>query len=96
MDTYSLNWDVCSYCVPGGFKGRGSQSRQVTIGNLSEVVTFELRLDWTSKHEQIWGNRVPDRGNNRGGWNCAGMGLAISKKRGNPGRSFPGINSHNG
>ena len=30
------------------------------------------------------------------GRTCVGMSLAISRKGGNPRRSFPGINSHNG
>ena len=39
---------------------------EASVDNLSEVVTPELRLEWTSNHEHIWGEQAPRRGNSTG------------------------------
>lgn len=67
---------------------RGSKSRLVTMGSLSEVVAFELRLEWTFNHKQIWGNRVPEETTKEKAH--VGMNLAISRKGGSLGGLFLG------
>lgn len=72
--------------------GRRGKSRQVTMGNLSEVVMFELRHPMIRKSggtgfqtEEI--TRVKT---------CVGVSLAFSRVGGKTGRFFPGINSYHG
>lgn len=66
----------------------GSKSRLVTMGSLSEVVAFELRLEWTFNRKQIWGNRVPEETTREK--THVGMNLAISRKDGSLGGLFLG------
>lgn len=73
--------------MPRGCVRRGSKSRQVTMGSLSEVVAFELRPEWTSNHKQIWGNGVPEETREE---SHVGMNLAISRKDGSVGGLFLG------
>lgn len=77
------------------FLGRGSKSRCLTMGNLSEVVTFELRLKWTLNYEQLWGGQS-SRQRKQQRERCVIMSLPVSKKGRKPRRSFPGVNSYSG